>query len=165
MTVFGFHVSHEQVHPSALLEAVQPAEQVGFSAAMCSDHFSPWSERQGHSGFAWSWLGTAYHPAIVGQAVSRLTSMFPGRFWAALGTGDHVTHFDAAAEHVPPEALRGPVLVSSDLGQHAAWLQELVDLGFDEVYLHHVGQEQRAWLEVFGEQVLPQLDVTAKLAA
>jgi coenzyme F420-dependent glucose-6-phosphate dehydrogenase len=26
---------------------------------MCSDHFHPWSERQGQSGFAWSWLGAA----------------------------------------------------------------------------------------------------------
>ena len=41
----------------------------------------------------------------------------------------------------------------------------IVELGFDEVYLHHVGQEQRGWLEVFGEKVLPQLDVTAKVAA
>ena len=26
---------------------------------MSSDHFSPWSERQGHSGFAWAWLSAA----------------------------------------------------------------------------------------------------------
>src|SRR5687768_16008261 len=26
---------------------------------MSSDHFSPWSERQGESGFAWSFLGAA----------------------------------------------------------------------------------------------------------
>ena len=26
---------------------------------MCSDHFHPWSERQGQSGFSWSWLGAA----------------------------------------------------------------------------------------------------------
>jgi len=56
MTVLGFHASHEQVHPAAFLEAVQHAEQVGFTAAMCSDHFSPWSVQQGHSAFPWSWL-------------------------------------------------------------------------------------------------------------
>ena len=50
---------------------------------MSSDHFSPWSSRQGESGFAWSFLGAAlattslpfgvvnapgqrYHPAIIG---------------------------------------------------------------------------------------------------
>jgi len=72
---------------------------------MSSDHFSPWSERQGESGFAWSWLGAAmastampfgvvnapgqrYHPAIIAQAVATLAEMFPGRIWVALGTGE-----------------------------------------------------------------------------
>ena len=45
--------------PRALLADVQRAEEAGFDAAMCSDHFSPWSSPQGHSGFAWSWLGAA----------------------------------------------------------------------------------------------------------
>jgi hypothetical protein len=77
---------------------------------------------------------------------------------------DHVTLFDEASKHVPREAMQGPVLVSSDPAQHVAWLQDLVALGFDEVYLHHVGQEQTEWLEVFGEKVLPQLDVTGEAA-
>jgi alkanesulfonate monooxygenase SsuD/methylene tetrahydromethanopterin reductase-like flavin-dependent oxidoreductase (luciferase family) len=59
MPVLGLHCSHEQVHPSALLAACQGAEAVGFDAAVSSDHFSPWSARQGHSAFAWSWLGAA----------------------------------------------------------------------------------------------------------
>jgi hypothetical protein len=65
--------------------------------------------------------------------------------------------FDAVSEHVPPEAMRRHVRVSNDLGQHAAWLHELVELGFDEIYLHHVGQEQLDFVEAFGERVLPQL--------
>jgi alkanesulfonate monooxygenase SsuD/methylene tetrahydromethanopterin reductase-like flavin-dependent oxidoreductase (luciferase family) len=56
MTVYGFHASHEQVPPADLLAAVVRAEQAGFTAAMCSDRFSPWSERQGESGFAWGRL-------------------------------------------------------------------------------------------------------------
>ena len=322
MTVIGFHASHEQVHPTALLEAVQLAESVGFTAAMCSDHLAPWSERQGQSAFAWSWLGAAlqatslpfgvvnapgqrYHPVVVAQAIATLAAMYPGRFWAALGTGEnsneHVTGdgwprkeirnarlrecvdvirrlhageevshdglvtvdrarvwtlpeeppklvgaavsvetarwvaewadalitinqphdhlramvdayreaggrgplvlqvhlsyaadeeralqhavdqwhsnvfgpplawdldtpeaFDEAARQVPPEAVRDAVRISADPAQHAAWIAEYVELGFDEVYLHHVGQEQREWLEVFGDKVLPQLDVTEK---
>jgi G6PDH family F420-dependent oxidoreductase len=107
MSVIGFHASHEQVHPGALLDAVRHAEQVGFTAAMCSDHFAPWNPRQGHSGFAWSWLGAAlastglpfgavnapgqrYHPAIVAQAIATLDAMFPGRFWVALGSGEAI---------------------------------------------------------------------------
>ncbi len=81
------------------------------------------------------------------------------------GDVDHVKHFDTAAEHVPPEALRVAVQVSGDPVQHVAWLQGLIALGFDEVYLHHVGQQQREWLDVFGEKFLPRLDVTAKAAA
>jgi len=107
----GFHASHEQAHPSALLAAVHRAEQAGFGAAMCSDHFAPWSERQGHSAFAWAWLGAAlqstglsfgvvnapgqrYHPAIIAQAIGTLAAMYPGRFWTALGSGE------AANEHI-----------------------------------------------------------------
>jgi len=321
VTVVGFHASHEQIHPGALLEAVQQAEAAGFGAAMCSDHFGPWSERQGHSGFAWSWLGAAlattslrfgvvnapgqrYHPAIIAQASATLAAMFPGRFWAALGSGeasnehitgdrwpakherqerlaecvevirrllageevshrghvrvdrarvwslphtpppligaafsaetarwvagwadglvtanqsldvlrdvvdayrsaggrgttavqvhvswapsddealaiahdqwrtnvfsapvpwdtDSVEAFDAMAELVRPEDVQGTVLVSSDTKQHLAWLQEIVDLGFDEVYLHHVGKEQQPFIDRFGSDVVPELAGTA----
>lgn len=107
MTAYGFHASHEQIAPSQLLRDVQRAEAAGFEMAMCSDHFAPWSLRQGHSGFAWSWLGAAlattglrfgtvtapgqrYHPAIVAQYSATLAEMFPGRFWMALGTGQNM---------------------------------------------------------------------------
>jgi coenzyme F420-dependent glucose-6-phosphate dehydrogenase len=105
MVKFGFHASHEQHVPSVLLELVQQAERVGFRHAMCSDHFHPWSDRQGQSGFAWSWLGAAlhatslsfgtvcapgqrYHPAIIAQATATLAEMYPGRFWLAVGSGE-----------------------------------------------------------------------------
>jgi G6PDH family F420-dependent oxidoreductase len=68
-----------------------------------------------------------------------------------------VEQFDEAAKHVRPEDVRGAVLVSSDLGRHAEWLNELAGLGFDAIYLHHVGREQRAFIEAFGEHVLPRL--------
>ena len=96
MPVIGYHASHEQVDPRSLLDAVRMAEAAGFEAAMSSDHFSPWSARQGQSGFAWAWLGAAlqatslpfgvvnapgqrYHPAIIAQAAATLCWMFPGR--------------------------------------------------------------------------------------
>jgi probable non-F420 flavinoid oxidoreductase len=120
--LIGYHASHEQLPPSALLRCVVAAEAAGFQAAMCSDHFAPWSSRQGNSGFAWSWLGAAlqatglgfgvvnapgqrYHPAIVAQAAATLSELFPGRFWLALGSGE------ASNEHItgdrwPPKAER-----------------------------------------------------------
>ncbi len=317
MTEIGFHCSHEQVHPAQLLKDVRAAQEAGFTAAMSSDHFSPWSRRQGQSGFAWSWLGAAlattdlpfgvvnapgqrYHPAIIAQAAATLAAMFPGRFWVALGSGEasneHITGadwprkdvrdarlrecvqviralldgqevshdglvtvdrariwtlpeqppdliapavsiatagkaadwadglitvnapaehlrrmigayrdaggrgkvrlqvhlswapdpeqamsiardqwrsnifpppacwdidtaevFDAVSEHVPDEVIRRTVLVSDDLGQHTQWLADLLDLGFDGLYLHHVGQQQEEFIEAFGNQVLPQI--------
>jgi coenzyme F420-dependent glucose-6-phosphate dehydrogenase len=105
MTTFGYHASHEQHRPGALLEYVRAAEAAGFAAAMCSDHFHPWTEAQGQSGFAWSWLGAAleatqlsfgtvnapgwrYHPAIVAQAAATLADMYPERHWVAVGSGE-----------------------------------------------------------------------------
>ena len=317
MTVIGFHASHEQIHPSRLLRDVQAAEAAGFDAAMCSDHFGPWSERQGQSGYAWSWLGAAlatttlrfgvvtapgqrYHPAVLAQKIGTLAAMFPGRFWAALGSGEnsneHITgghwprkdvrqrrlrecadvisrmldgetvshdglvtvdrarlwtrpeqrppliapavtpataaagaewadgivtinqppdvlrslldayrsaggsgttavqvhlcwhpqreeamriahdqwrsnifsppvcwdletpeHFDVVSAEVTPEQVAKSVYVSADPGEHAQWLHDLVEMGFDEIYLHHVGQEQQPFIDVFGSDVLPQL--------
>lgn len=100
----GFHASHEQFTPSLLLELAKAAQSAGFKGALSSDHFHPWNDRQGHSGFNWSWLGAAlqatelpfgtvctpgqrYHPAIIAQAVATLAEMFPGRFWIAVGSG------------------------------------------------------------------------------
>ncbi|MFF2390483.1 TIGR03885 family FMN-dependent LLM class oxidoreductase [Agromyces sp. NPDC058104] len=129
MTSVGFHASHEQLPPSRLLEAVVRAERAGFSAAMCSDHLAPWSLRQGHSGYAWSWLGAAleatrfslgvvtapgqrYHPAVAAQKIATLAEMYPGRFWAALGSGEAIN------EHVtgdpwPPKDERDARLVET----------------------------------------------------
>jgi len=103
-TNIGFHASHEQFSPENLLEYVQLAEDNGFDSILASDHFHPWGKRQGESGHVWSWLGAAmetttvpfgtvnapgyrYHPAIIAQAAATLRSMYPERFWFAIGSG------------------------------------------------------------------------------
>ena len=53
--------------------------------------------------------------------------------------------------------VRAKVLVSSDLGRHVQWLRELAELGFDEIALHHVGQDLDPFIDAFGEHVLPAL--------
>ncbi len=129
MVLVGYHASHEQLPPGALLRAVVAAERAGFDGAMCSDHLAPWGVRQGESGFAWSWLGAAlastsfslgvvtapgqrYHPVVVAQAIATREEMFPGRFWAALGSGEamneHVT-----GEPWPPKEQRNARLDES----------------------------------------------------
>lgn len=66
-------------------------------------------------------------------------------------------HFDAATKLVQVDDIREAVLISSDLGWHAARLAELLELGFDRLYLHHVGKEQDRFIDAFGDKVLPEL--------
>jgi probable non-F420 flavinoid oxidoreductase len=318
MVLVGYHASHEQHAPSELLACLRAAEAAGFQAGFCSDHLKPWGEAQGHSGFAWSWLGAAlaatrlpigvvtvpgwrYHPVVLAHAMATLAEMFPDRFFACLGTGEalneravgrgwpekaeriatlrasfdiiralfrgetvtrdgpvtveaarvyslpkrppllvgaaltpetaermggladalvtvnqpreqlrdivaafrrgggvdkpmflqvHVAWarsddearaaahahwrfstlptplladlatpaaFDEATRHVPPEAMDKSVRISADLGRHTAWLQEDVELGFERIFLHDVGLEQRRFIDAFGAKVLPAL--------
>ena len=142
MIKIGYHASHEQFKPSTLLGYVQRAQEAGFTAAASSDHFLPWSNRQGESGFAWSWLGAAlqatslsfgvvnapgqrYHPAIIAQAAATLAEMFPERFWMAVGTGqflnEHIT-----GEKWPSKADRNARLTECVAIMRALWAGETV---------------------------------------
>jgi hypothetical protein len=49
------------------------------------------------------------------------------------------------------------VLVSADPARHTADLRALADLGFDGLYLHHVGQTQDRFIDTFAAKVLPEL--------
>ncbi|MFC7215840.1 TIGR03885 family FMN-dependent LLM class oxidoreductase [Saliphagus sp. GCM10025334] len=320
MTI-GYHASHEQFAPSELLKYVQRAEEYGFEHCLASDHFHPWSERQGESGHVWSWLGAAaqatsmtfgtvnapgyrYHPAVIAQAAATLRELHPERFWLTVGSGqllnegitgvdwpvkdernarleecadvmrrlwngEEVTHqgrvtveaaklysrpetppplvgaalspetaawlaecewtdglltlgtpdhdadaervrafkerapdkpvylkvqlaydetdeaalegaydqwrtncvpgpvtqqlrtpgdFDELAEGVDREQVEENVRVSADLDEHVAWLEADFDLEVDRVYLHNVTTNQTAFVEDFGEHVLPALE-------
>lgn len=141
--MFGYHCSHEQFTPRELLDCVQLAEKAGFEAAMCSDHFTPWSESQGQSGFAYAWLGAAlqatrlsfgsvvapgqrYHPAIVAQAVATLAQMYPGRVWCAVGSGQYMN------EHItghrwPSKRERNQRLLECVEVMRALWRGETVE--------------------------------------
>lgn len=127
MTQIAYQASHEQFSPSALLRYVQLAEQAGFEAINSSDHFHPWSKRQGQSGFSFAWLGAAmqcsslpfgvvcspgqrYHPAIVAQAAATLSEMFPRRFDMALGSGEAVNE-NITGDKWPPKKLRNDRLL------------------------------------------------------
>jgi probable non-F420 flavinoid oxidoreductase len=111
-TEFGYHASHEQLPPGELLALVRDAEKAGFEAVLSSDHFAPWSRKQGCSGNAYTWLGAAVtstqcqfgvvsapgyrqHPAVLAQQIATVADLAPGRFTAALGSGqalnEHIT--------------------------------------------------------------------------
>lgn len=143
MVNIGYHASHEQFKPSELLKYVQMAEQAGFTHALSSDHFYPWSENQGQSGFAWSWLGAAmqatptlnyrvvcapgqrYHPAIIAQAAATLAEMFPNRFWLTVGSGQALNE-NITGEHWPAKCDRNTRLKECVDIIRALWAGETV---------------------------------------
>jgi coenzyme F420-dependent glucose-6-phosphate dehydrogenase len=143
MIRIGYHASHEQFKPGDLLRYVQLAEQAGFQSAMCSDHYFPWTEAQGESGFAWSWLGAAmqathlpfgvvtvpgdwrYHPAILAQAGATLASMFPERFWMAAGSGEALNEH-IVGKHWPDKAERNARLREAVDIMRGLWAGETV---------------------------------------
>ena len=104
--------------------------------------FHPWIERQGQSGFTWSWLGAAlqatrltfgcvnapgwrYHPAIIAQAAATLCEMYPERFWLAVGSGEalneHIT-----GERWPAKSERNERLVECVSLMRRLWAGETV---------------------------------------
>jgi coenzyme F420-dependent glucose-6-phosphate dehydrogenase len=120
-----------------LLGHAKRADAAGFRHAMCSDHFHPWSARQGQSGFAWSWLGAAlqatkltfgtvnapgqrYHPAVVAQAAGTLAILHPGRFWLAVGSGENLNE-SITGQPWPPREVRQQRLRDSALVMQRLW--------------------------------------------
>ncbi len=66
-------------------------------------------------------------------------------------------HLEQAAKHVRAEDFAGRLLIDEDPDVHRALLQRYIDLGFDRIYLHNVGPNQRDWITEFGSSVLPRL--------
>jgi hypothetical protein len=82
------------------------------------------------------------------------TNVFPPPLCWDLET---VEQFDLAARHVRVEDLEQTVVISSDFERHLEVLRELAQLGFEEIHLHHVGQDLHPFIDAFGEHVLPSL--------
>jgi len=129
MPLICYHASHEQFAPSHLLRLVTLAEAAGFDGVHSSDHFHPWSERQGHSGFTFSWIAAAlqatnipfsmictpgqrYHPAVTAQAIATLCEMFPGRVGFEMGSGEALNEI-ITGDDWPEKAQRNERLLQS----------------------------------------------------
>ena len=151
-TALGFHCSHEQHPPEALLRHAHLAAEAGFEHAMCSDHFHPWSERQAHSGSTWSWLGAAlattplsfgtvcapgqrYHPAIIAQNVATLARMNPGRVWLSVGSGEALNEA-ITGEPWPDKPARNARLETAVEIMRALWAGDTVTAD-GVVKVHH----------------------------
>jgi len=326
---FGYAAMLEQFSPGDAVALTALAEENGFSGCMAADHFQPWVPQQGQASFVWSVLAAIgerttgdfgpgvtcpsfrFHPALVAQAAATLESMYPGRTWLGVGSGEalnehviagywpeagersrrmfeaievinklftasaagkDVKHdgeffkletarlwtmpdkapqilvatagpinakktgkfadgiitvgaplekieglfakfaegakevgkdadsmpkvlqlhlswadtdeqalanamtewpnggmkfpkadirspldFEQMAKLVRAEDFEGRMVISADPDEHRAYIQKFVDLGFDRVYLHNVGRNQKEWIETFGRDVLPKI--------
>jgi G6PDH family F420-dependent oxidoreductase len=103
----GYSLSSEEMHPSDMVRWGAQAEAAGFSGIAISDHFHPWTNRQGQSPFVWDVLGALtavthdlrlgtsvtcptvrIHPAILAQATATTQAMARGRFFFGVGSGE-----------------------------------------------------------------------------
>src|SRR3954468_9600359 len=104
MTKIGFALSSEEFAAPELVGFARAATDAGFRDFMISDHFHPWTDRQGNSPFVWSVVGAIaattgarigtgvtcptfrIHPAVIAQAAA--TSATLTDFYLGVGTGE-----------------------------------------------------------------------------
>jgi G6PDH family F420-dependent oxidoreductase len=103
----GYFLSSEEWGPKDLVAQAVKAEQAGFDRLWISDHYHPWTDRQGHSAFVWSTIGAIasatesmhvttavtcptirIHPAIIAQAAASAAVLLDGRFSLGVGSGE-----------------------------------------------------------------------------
>jgi coenzyme F420-dependent glucose-6-phosphate dehydrogenase len=141
----GYTLACEEHGPRDLVAYARAAEEAGFPFAMISDHFHPWTDRQGHSPHVWSVIGgiaatterlrlgtgvtcptVRQHPAIVAQAAATCQDMLDGRFVLGVGTGE------ALNEHIlggpwPSAAVRREMLEEAVAVIRELWRGGLVE--------------------------------------
>jgi G6PDH family F420-dependent oxidoreductase len=103
----GYFLSSEEFGPKDLVHQASLAEQAGFEDLWISDHFHPWNDEQGHSGFVWATIGAIaqatsrmrvttavtcptvrIHPAVIAQAAATCAVLLEGRFALGVGSGE-----------------------------------------------------------------------------
>jgi G6PDH family F420-dependent oxidoreductase len=124
----GYALSCEEQGPAQLVRNAVRAEEAGFSFALISDHYHPWTDRQGQSPFVWSVIGAIaeathtlslgtgvtcptmrIHPAVIAQAAATSAVMMPGRFFLGVGSGENLNEH-IIGEHWPPADIRQDML-------------------------------------------------------
>jgi G6PDH family F420-dependent oxidoreductase len=145
---YGYFLSAEEYSPRELVSQARMAEQAGFEALWISDHFHPWLDEQGQSGFVWSLIGAIsqvtslpittavtcpllrQHPAIVAQAAATSALLTGGRFTLGVGTGE------ALNEHIlghrwPRPEVRLAMLEEAVTIMRKLWQGDTVDFRGD----------------------------------
>ena len=141
----GFTLSAEEHPPRELVRLARIAEDGGFGFAAVSDHFHPWTSRQGQSSFVWAVIGgiasttdrlrvwttvtcplIRLHPVIVAQAAATAAAMMPGRFRLGLGTGENLNEH-VTGERWPSASERRDMLAEAVVVIRELWAGGSVD--------------------------------------
>ena len=140
----GYWLSSEEHAPATLVRNAVAAEQHGFGTAMISDHLSPWTPKQGQSGFVWAVLGAIanatqtlrvgtgvtaaihrMHPLVIAHAAATVETLMPGRFFLGLGTGERLNE-DPLGERWPRPGERRAMLCEAVEIIRALWGGDVV---------------------------------------
>lgn len=143
----GYALSSEEHGPRALVRAAARAEDAGFSFALISDHYHPWTETQGQSPFVWGVLGgiaeattglrvgtgvtcptIRIHPAIVAHAAATAQDLMDGRFFLGVGAGESLN------EHVVGQRWPAGEIRLQMLEEAVAVIRLLFQGGFQSHY-------------------------------
>jgi G6PDH family F420-dependent oxidoreductase len=103
----GCFISSEEWGPKDLIAQAAQAQQAGFEGLWISDHYHPWNDAQGHSGFVWGTIGAIaqaapgmhvttavtcptmrIHPAVIAQAAATAAVLLDGNFSFGVGSGE-----------------------------------------------------------------------------
>jgi coenzyme F420-dependent glucose-6-phosphate dehydrogenase len=118
----GYKLCSEEHTPNELVRYAQRAEEAGFTFAMISDHFHPWTDEQGQSPFVWAVIGAIaqaterlrvgtgvtcptvrIHPPIIAQAAATTAALMPGRFMLGLGSGEYLNEHIMGVQWPPAD--------------------------------------------------------------
>ena len=70
-------------------------------------------------------------------------------------------HFEQATALVTEEQISGAIACGPDPEEHVAALREVVDAGFDEVYVGQIGPGHDGFVDFYAREVLPHFATTA----
>ena len=152
----GFTLSSEERQPQELVRLAQMAEESGFTYALISDHYHPWTDKQGSSPFVWAILGAIAtatrrlrvgtgvtcpimrtHPAIIAHASATMGCLMPGRFFLGVGSGESLNEHILGQAWPPPD-------VRQDMLEEAVTIVRLLHEGEEKSYYGKFFQVQDA---------------------
>jgi hypothetical protein len=65
-------------------------------------------------------------------------------------------HFESAVESITPDRVAESIVCGSDLERHLEALQQFIDAGFEDVYVHQVGPDQEVFFQFYEQELLPR---------